>query len=160
MRWVLVRYEETNARTGKVTVKAAAFFCSDTQDATLSTQQILSWFVGRWNIEVTFEEVRAHLGFETQRQWSVRSIERTTPCLFGVFSLVVLMAKLLYPTELPVRACPWYRKEEATFSDVLGVVRSHLWGAMNYTHSSEQTEVCLIPRAIWQRFLQLACYAA
>ena len=160
VRWVLVRYEETHERTGKVTVRSAAFFCSDTRDQCLSAPQILSWFVGRWNIEVTFEEVRAHLGFETQRHWSVRSIERTTPCLFGVFSLVVLMAKILYPTQLPVRACRWYRKEEATFSDVLGAVRSHLWSAMNYTHSTQPTQACLIPRAVWQQILQLACYAA
>jgi hypothetical protein len=93
----LVRYEETNTRTGKVVMKAAAFFCSDTLDETITAERILNWFVCRWNIEVTFEEVRAHLGFETQRQWSTRAIERTTPCLLGVFSLVVLMGKVLYP---------------------------------------------------------------
>jgi hypothetical protein len=160
IRWVLARYEETNARTGKVSVKAAAFLCSDTQDQTITPLQILAWFVGRWNIEVTFEEMRAHLGLETQRHWSVRAIGRTTPCLFAVFSLVVLMAKRLHPKSLPVQGSLWYRKEEATFSDVLGAVRTHLWGAMNYTRSPEQGELCLIPRAIWQRLQQLACYAA
>jgi hypothetical protein len=160
LRWVLTRYEETSARTGKVKIKAAGFLCSDTTDPTLSADTILSWFVGRWNIEVTFEEMRAHMGLETQRNWSVRAIERTTPCLFGVFSLVVLMAKQLYPTQLPVRSRLWYSKDEATFSDVLGAVRTHLWRAMNYTQSPQQTELCLIPKAIWQRLQQAACYAA
>src|SRR3954452_21729368 len=32
-------------------------------------------------VEVTFREVRDHLGVETQRQWSDRAIARTTPCL-------------------------------------------------------------------------------
>lgn len=114
VRWVLVRYQETNARTGQVKIKGAAFFCSDTQDASVTPETILVWFVGRWNIEVTFEQVRAHLGFETQRQWSQRAIERTTPCLLGLFSLVVLMAKVLHPTTLPVQQSSWYRKEDAT----------------------------------------------
>jgi hypothetical protein len=160
VRFVLVRYQETNARTGEVKIKGAAFFCSDTQDETVTPETILVRFVGRWNIEVTFEEVRAHLGFETQRQWSKRAIERTTPCLLGLFSLVVLMAKVLHPTTLPVQQSRWYKKEDATFSDVLGAVGSHLWSAMNYTHSASGAEMCLIPRAIWQRLEQVACYAA
>jgi hypothetical protein len=76
---------------------------------------------------VTFEELRAQLGFETQRQWSDRAIERTTPCLFGIFSLVVIMAKLLYPQELPLRQAKWYEKDEAAISDVLAAVRRHLY---------------------------------
>jgi hypothetical protein len=160
IRWVLARYEETEAKTGKSRVKAAAFLCSDTKDQTRTPLQILAWFVGRWNIEVTFAEMRAHLGLETGRHWSVRAIGRTTPCLFGVFSLVVLMAKQLHPQSLPVQESLWYRKEEATFSDVLGAVRAHLWSAMNYTQSASQAEVCLIPKAIWQRLQQVVCYAA
>jgi hypothetical protein len=160
VRWMLVRYADKDERTGKISVKAAAFFCSDTHDAAVTPEQILAWFVGRWNIEVTFEEIRAHLGFETQRHWSRRAIGRATPCLFGLFSLVVLMAHRLHPTKLPLATCGWYRKEEASFSDVLGAVRAHLWGAMNYTNSASQTRVCLIPQAIWQRLQQVVCYAA
>lgn len=48
--------------------------------------QIIEWFVLRWQIEVTFQEARAHLGVETQRQWSDRTISRTTPVLLGLFS--------------------------------------------------------------------------
>lgn len=70
--------------------------------------------------------MRAHLGFETQRHWSQRAIERTAPCLFGVFSLVTGMACVLHPSDLPVRKDPWYPKEEATFVDALAAVRSHL----------------------------------
>ncbi len=60
------------------------FFCSDTG---VRAQQMVTWFLGRHQVEVTFQEVRSHLGFETQRQWSQRALERTTPCRFGVFSL-------------------------------------------------------------------------
>jgi hypothetical protein len=46
----------------------------------------------RWQLEVTFQEVRRHLGFETQRQWSDLAIRRTTPALLGLFSLITLFA--------------------------------------------------------------------
>ncbi len=43
----------------------------------------------RWSLEVTFEEGRAHLGIETQRQWSDLAIERTTPLLFGMRCILI-----------------------------------------------------------------------
>src|SRR4051794_26339082 len=49
--------------------------------------RILSWFVLRWKMEVTFQEARRHLGLETQRQWSELAIRRTTPALLGLFSI-------------------------------------------------------------------------
>lgn len=70
LRWVLVRCPED-------TFRPEAFSCSD---PTVTAEQILIWVIARWNIEVTFEEVRAHLGFGTQCQWADRAIERTTPC--------------------------------------------------------------------------------
>jgi hypothetical protein len=54
---------------------------------------ILQWFVSRWQLEVTFQDARAHLGIETQRQQrSDLAILRTTPALLGLFSLVTLGA--------------------------------------------------------------------
>ncbi|MBM6583836.1 hypothetical protein ILT44_26915 [Microvirga sp. BT689] len=54
--------------------------------------EVLTWFVRRWSVEVTFAEMRQHLGFETQRQWSDQAIARTTPALLGLFALVTLWA--------------------------------------------------------------------
>lgn len=158
LRWVLVRDPASK-------LKPAAFFCSDTLDRTITPEQIVVWFLGRWNIEVTFEEVRAHLGFETQRQWSPRAIGRTTPCLFGVFSLVVLMAKVLYPTKesLPLQQSRWYPKVEATFSDVLAAVRGHLWSHWQddgkYKGSAANPDLCLIPKTLWLGLQAIACRA-
>jgi hypothetical protein len=152
IRWVLVRSPEGD----KEPIKAASLFCSD---AEVSPEQILAWFIGRWNIEVTFEEIRAHLGFETQRQWSRRAVGRSAPCLFGLFSLVVLLAKALHPQRLPLAQTGWYRKEEATFSDALAAVRRHLWRRMNYVDSPEHSQLCLIPRGIWLQIQEVACYA-
>jgi hypothetical protein len=160
IRFVLVRYEETNKRTGKITVHAAVFFCSDVADTTLTPERIIGIYVGRWNIEVTFEQMRAHLGLETQRHWSVRAIERTTPCLFGVFSLVVLMGARLHPSTLPLQQSGWYSKQEATFSDVLAAVRRHLWSAHNNPPSLEKGQTCLIPAQLWRQVQEVLSYAA
>jgi len=151
LRWVLVRCPDDS-------LKPAAFFCSD---PSVNADLILCWFVSRWNIEVTFEELRAQLGFETQRQWSVRAIERTTPCLFGLFSLIVVMAKILHPTpsSLPVRETCWYPKQEATFSDALAAVRGQLWSGFYSNVSSADTEMCLIPRPVLEALQQVACYS-
>lgn len=165
LRFVLVQYEEEDPRTHKKKVHTHAFLCSDTDPPNVTDEQIVKWFVGRWNIEVTFEEIRAHLGFETQRHWSRRAIERTTPALFGLFSLVVLMAHALHPERLPIVQSAWYPKEEATFSDALAAVRSHLWtaqqkGALNYVNSCEQAEMLLIPRSLWNQLQHALCRAA
>jgi hypothetical protein len=149
IRWVLLRCPENS-------FKPKAFFCSDPQ---VAAEQIIAWFIARWNIEVTFEELRAHLGFETQRQWSDKAIERTTPCLFGVFSLVVLMAKVLHPETLPIRQASWYLKEEATFIDALAAVRSALWRSLNSSTSAQNADMILIPQSSLFSLLEVACYS-
>lgn len=148
VRWVLVRAQDDS-------IKPAAFFSSDPNVEPLF---ILNSYLSRWNIEVTFEEIRAQLGFETQRQWSDRAIERTTPCLFGIFSLVIIMAKVLHPKELPLRQAEWYEKDEAAFSDVLAAVRRHLWEGPNNNYSANNDEMILIPRSALFSLLDVACY--
>lgn len=158
LRWLLVREPEGTVRSAPAgaPLKPMAL-CSSDPHVTLD--QLLAWFVGRWNIEVTFEELRAHLGFETQRQWSPLAIGRETPCLCGLFSLAVLLAQQLYPERLPIRQSAWYEKEEATFSDVLAAVRQHLWGVGNSTRSASDPDSCLIPRQFLAALQQVACYA-
>jgi hypothetical protein len=131
IRWVVVRDPDGE-------IEDTPLLCTDL-DAT--AQQIIEWFVPRWNIEVTFEELRAHLGVETQRQWSDRAIERTTPCLFGLFSLVTIMAAhMVTDGQLPVVQTAWYRKEQATFSDAIAFVRRKLWAARYCVDSLSQPQ--------------------
>ncbi|MGF6252379.1 hypothetical protein ABID82_006739, partial [Methylobacterium sp. PvP062] len=85
---------------------------------------ILGWFVQRWTIEVTFQEARAHLGVETQRQWSDTAIARTTPFLLALFSIVTLLAARLSARQRRrVAAAAWYPKPRPTFADALAAVR-------------------------------------
>lgn len=150
IRWVLTRDPK-----GKLAPKA--FLSTDLE---ASPQEVLSWFVRRWQVEVTFEEVRRHLGVETQRQWSEKAIERTTPCLLGLFSLVVLMADSLAGSRtLSVRKAQWYAKEHPTFSDALAAVRQRWWTAWHLSMSQAQTETIKIPRPLFERLIQTISYS-
>ena len=119
---------------------------------------IVEDFVKRWPIEVTFEESRAHLGVETQRQWSDLAIERSTPCLFGLYSVVVLLGYALHPDgHIPVEHTAWYPKTQATFSDVFATVRRHVWGGLTFQTSPSHPDLCLVPRSDLIRLVQAAC---
>src|SRR5262249_42776814 len=135
--------------------------------ALLSTQlayspaQIVHWFVRRWTMEVTLEEARAHLGIETQRQWNDLAIGRTTPALFGLYSVVTLMTNALLQSEARVvRTAAWYAKARPTFADAIAVVRRELWRACYFSRSEVNPEVIEIPRSLFERLTEAVCYAA
>jgi hypothetical protein len=141
---VAIRYVLVADPEGKLRIEA--FFCTDLA-ATLV--EILQWVVMRWSVEVTFEEARAHLGFETQRQWSDQAIARTTPVLLGLFSLVTLLALRLSQSDpIPVPTTAWYRKVEPTFADCLALVRQHLWRARYLVNSTPEAECMQFPREV------------
>jgi hypothetical protein len=130
-------------------------------DPTVSPPQIVAWFVARWSLEVTFHEVRAHLGVETQRQWSDLAILRTTPALLALFSLVALCARArLDGRPLPVRQAAWYAKTAPTFSDTLACVRQLLWPVTVFSTSPSSDEVVEIPRALFDRLTDTLAFAA
>src|ERR671937_123139 len=131
MRYVLVADPE-----GKLRMEA--FFCTDLQ---ATPEQILQWVVMRWSVEVTFEEARAHLGMETQRQWSDLAIARTTPVLLALFSIVTVLAlQWSQDGQIPVPVTAWYHKTEPTFADCLTLVRQHLWRARYLVNSAPEPE--------------------
>ena len=151
LRWLLVRDPLS-------LFKPQAFLCTD-QGA--SPNDILSWFVRRWTIEVTFAEVRRHLGVETQRQWSDRAIARTTPVLLGLYALVTLWTDDLHRSQaLVVRSAKWYRKTSLTFADAIAAVRRQIWADAAFTTSPTQSEMSKIPGHVYDRLADIACYAA
>jgi hypothetical protein len=130
-------------------------------DPTVVPTQIIAWFVTRWQVEVTFHEVRAHLGVETQRQWSDLAILRTTPALLGLFSLVTLVAQArLDGQPLPVRHAAWYAKTAPTFSDTLAFIRQQLWPITVFSTSPSSDDVIEIPRALFDRLTDTLAFAA
>ena len=149
IRWVLVR-DPTGTR------KPQAFLCTDL-DATPAA--ILGWFVHRWSMETTFQETREHLGIETQRQWSDLAIARSTPALFGLFSLVTLWAaEAKGAAALHPRSAAWYVKDEPTFSDAIATVRRVLWTVPDFSISRLNPENVEIPAALLQRLIEAVCY--
>lgn len=151
LRWVLLRDPR-----GKL--KPAALMSTD---LTLSPEQIVAFYVLRWNLEVTFQEVRAHLGVETQRQWSDLAIERTTPALFGIFSLVTLLTHhLLQAQPLPVRTTAWYSKAQPTFVDALALLRRHLWTERKALNPHFFAGLETLPPSFLDDLLETLAYAA
>lgn len=137
--------------------KPQALLCNKQE---YSPQQILEWFVRRWQMEVTFEEARAQLGMETQRQWSDLAITRTTPILLGLFSLVTILANHLQANfSWKIRQPIWYSKPLPTFSDALALVRRFFW-ASTFSISPESAEMIKVPRPLFERLRDIAVYAA
>jgi DDE superfamily endonuclease len=140
-RWVLMRDPKEEFET-------QALLCTDL-DA--KPEQIISWFVRRWQMESTFQEVRQRLGFETQRHWSELAVRRTAPALLGLFSLVTLFAHqyMAYKSANSVRGAAWYDKQRPTFSDALALVRKELWAReATFCRSLAQTDAVKVPRAL------------
>jgi hypothetical protein len=148
IRWVLTR-DPSGKRPAK------AIFSTD---PTQTAEQLVRDFMKRWSLEVTFEESRAHLGIETQRQWSDLAIERSTPLLFSLYSLVTLFGQALHPEgHIPVAQAAWYRKHAATFRDVLALVRRPLWGHGAFPTSPTDPGVVLVPRSTLERWSVALC---
>ena len=154
LRWVLIRDpQEEEFRT-------QALLCTDLE---AQPERIISWFVRRWQMEATFQEVRQRLGFETQRQWSDLAIRRTAPALLGLFSLVTLFAHRLmarsHSAEV-VRRAAWYDKPRPTFTDALALVRRELWAQASFCGSSREADTVKVSRAFVEQLTEAVCYAA
>jgi hypothetical protein len=122
IRWILIKDPEGQ-------FEPLALLCTDLDMKPLDA---ICFFIRRWSLEVTFEEVRAHLGVESQRQWSDKAIARTTPVLMAMFSVVTLWAdKLNADGKLLVQTCAWYHKSNPAFSDAIASVRRQFWRNQN-----------------------------
>lgn len=149
IRWVIIRDPQKKFET-------QALLCTRTES---TAKQIVEWFIKRWQVEVTFEESRRHLGIETNRQWSDKAIQRTTPCLYGMFSLIAMVAEELSKSDkLKIRSAIWYRKELATFSDAIGCVRQYLWENRSFQTSPNEMEMIKIPRSILECLTETLCF--
>jgi hypothetical protein len=147
---IAIRYVLSRDPEGKQ--PDAAYFCTEER---FGPEEILRYVVQRWSLEVTFEEARAHLGLETQRQWSDRAILRTTPVLLGLFSLVTLAALRCHEAGLlSAERTAWYAKEEPTFSDCLRLVRGRVWQARISGTSGNDADVIQLPRDFFEAAVQ------
>jgi hypothetical protein len=118
IRWVYVQDLDVSHRD-------EYFYSTDSQ---LAATEIIEAFVGRWDIEVTFEEMREHLGLETTRGRSRNTVLRVEPCQFLLYSLIVYWyAQLDSQREAAVVWYSWPGKTSITFSDAMIAVRRSAW---------------------------------
>ena len=151
VRWVLIR-DPQNRFTPQ------ALLCTD---LARDPVQIVGWFVQRWQVEVTFQQARTHLGIETQRQWSDKAIARTTPCLLALFSIVTLLASRLPAHERrQVARAAWYHKPQPTFSDALAAVRRAIWREQTLVTSRRRSDSAKARAALPDAWAYALCYAA
>lgn len=151
IRWVIIRDPQSRFET-------QALLCTN-REAT--PRRIVEWFIKRWQVEVTFEETRRHLGIETNRQWSDKAIQRTTPCLMGMFSLVAMVAEELSKQgKLKMRQAAWYHKQIATFSDAIGCVRQQIWEWQSFQTSGAEVEMIKIPRQYLECLTDTLCFVS
>ncbi|MBI4498539.1 MAG: hypothetical protein HY689_11635 [Chloroflexi bacterium] len=148
IRWVLLRDSAGQFETPALL----------STDPGLDAQQVVEWFVLRWQVAVPFQQARAHLGIETQRQWSDLALLRTTPALFGRYSVVTPLTQQAYP----VRRAAWYAKELPTFTDTLALVRRELCqhGAGLFATSAPTTDCVTIPRQVLEQLTDALAWAS
>ena len=132
-----------------------------TTDPTRSPIQIIESFAGRWNMEVSFEEVRAHLNFESTRMRCENSVKRAGAMLLGLFSIVSLIyAQIASKTKVTVYGTPCYHKTNPTFADALAAVRKLLWQKVILQHVPGGNVVAKLPLPAWQMLLDHLAAAA
>jgi hypothetical protein len=151
LRWVYVqdregKYDDT---------------CLFSTDLSLRPEEIIQRYIRRWGIELTFEEVRAHLGFETTRQWSRKAALRAAPALLGMYTVISLIY-VAHAQHHPIhpRSTPWYHKEHITFSDALAIVRRLFWRQTVMSHWCKNGQCDKLPASLKRLVLDEFCMAA
>jgi len=150
VRWVFV-----HDRTG--THRDEYLF---TTDLGLAVKDIVEIYTGRWNIETTFEELRAWLGLGSTRGWKKRTVLRVAPCLLGLYTLVACLYSQLPARYQGARAVSWPGKPQTTFSDALTAVRRWLWQEWVFASPGYSRAFAKLPRPFRRLLLSALAPAA
>jgi hypothetical protein len=98
-----------------------------TTDVTMTAAAVIETYTGRWNIETTFQDMRAYLGLETTRGWTEQTVLRVAPCLFGLYTVVVALYVQSPAIARRLRSLTWPGKQDVSFSEAITAVRRWLW---------------------------------
>jgi hypothetical protein len=150
LRWVFVR-DDTGTRRDE-------YFYTTNPDFDAAT--LIHLFTCRWSIETTFQEMRAHLGFETTRGWSQKTVLRVGPCLLGLFSFVSLIYHEHLKRHQPrLGHRPGYHKTQPTFSDAIAAVRQLFWEQTLFAQPHFRQAIQKVPPRFKQFLLDVLCQA-
>lgn len=101
------------------------FFTTDT-DA--SPESVASCYAGRWSIEVTFRDVKQHVGGEQPQSWKHRGPERACALSLWIYTAVWLWYVGVHGAKPSWPERPWYRSKRApSFIDARAELRRALW---------------------------------
>jgi hypothetical protein len=150
VRWVYVH-------DGTGTHRDEYFF---TTDITMKPQQMVECYTQRWSIETTFQECREYLKLESTKGYSQQTVLRFTPCLFGLYTLVVLLYLQLPSSSNTLRAIYWRGKSTVTFSDMLTCVRRTLWEQWYFHTQTDPQEFSKLSPSFQERILDALALAA
>ena len=150
VRWVFVR-------DGTGTHCDAYFF---TTDLSLCPKQIIECDTQRWSIETTFQECREHLKRESTKCYGKQTVLRFTPCLFGLYTLIVLLY-LQLPEFLRSPIIISRRgKSTTTFADMITCVRRAIWQQW-FCHTPPKAASCsILPKSLQETILYALAPAA
>jgi hypothetical protein len=144
VQWVYVE-----DRTG--THRPEYFFSTDLE---LGVAEVVEHYTSRWNIETTFEEMRAYLKLEKTRGWTERTVLRTGPCLFGLYAVIALWYAALPGRWQRQRAVPKKASQGVTFSDAITAVRRWLWSEWVFATPGHKDAFAKIPARLRQALLR------
>jgi hypothetical protein len=131
-----------------------------TTDMTMKPQQIVECYTQRWSIETTFQECREYLQLESPRGYSYHTVRRFTPCLFGLYTMVVLLYLQLPRSSRAFGALFWRGKSTVTFSDMIACVRRALWEQWCFHIQVDAQAFSKLPQSLRETILYALAPAA
>jgi DDE superfamily endonuclease len=131
-----------------------------TTDMTMQPQQMVECYTQRWSIETTFQECREYLKLESTKGYSQHTVLRFTPCLFGLYTLVVLLYLQLPRPSSTLRAVFWQGKATVTFSDMMTCVRRVLWEHWCFHTQADAQEFSKLSQSLQETMLYALAPAA
>jgi DDE superfamily endonuclease len=151
---VAVRWVYVHDCTG--TQRDEYFF---TTDLSLRPKQIVECYTQRWSIETTFQECREQLKLESTKCYSQQMVLRFTPCLFGLYTIIVLLY-LQLPKLLRLPIMVSWSGKSTTFADMLACVHRAIWQQWVFQTPNETTQFSKLPRSLQETILYALAPAA
>jgi hypothetical protein len=131
-----------------------------TTDMTMKPPQIITYYTQRWSIETTFQECREYLKLESTKGYCQATVLRLTPCLFGLYTTIVLLYLQLPKPLKTLRAVYWKGKTTVTFSDMMTCVRRALCEQWLFHTPDDRQAFSKLPRALQDMILYALAPAA
>jgi hypothetical protein len=98
-----------------------AYYTTACQD---TAEIVLSRYASRWSVEVSYHDIKGHLGLEQPQNWTRPAVRRTAPLALLMYSLVTLWYASEGHRHHKLSTWPWYRaKSQASFADMLAALR-------------------------------------